>query len=130
MDSTRPKNVFMTGASGFLGRNLLKRLLEEYPNDRFFLLVRSHATAAFLRNHLSGLEVRDRVVYVGGDVTQPDLGMAASDLGTLMQEVQEIWHLAASTSFDDKQAADIRRTNLEGTRNLLDAITAPLSLSL
>ena len=123
MDLTSPKNVFMTGASGFLGRNLLKRLLEDYPNDRFFLLVRSNATEDFLRKQLSGVIDPNRIVYVRGDVRQSHLGMNESDLRALLRQVQDIWHLAASTNFDEGRDAEIRETNLGGTRNVIEAIT-------
>jgi thioester reductase-like protein len=65
----------MTGASGFLGRNLLRRLLEDYPNDRFFLLVRSSATEDFLRKQFSGVIDLNRIVYVRGGVRQSCLRM-------------------------------------------------------
>jgi thioester reductase-like protein len=59
-----------------------------------------------------------RVEVVVGDVTKPDLGLRAADRRRLAREVTEVVHAAAATKFD-LPLDESRRTNVEGTRNLL-----------
>src|SRR4051794_1560991 len=75
--------VFLTGATGFLGMELLARYLER--SDRtVYALVRGRSDAeAAARLHATisrmlpdPVAYADRVVAVRGDVTRPGLGMA------------------------------------------------------
>jgi len=112
------KKVFFTGASGFLGRNLLEALAKHYPNDIFYVLTRSEATERFLMERFAYLDP-DRLKFVRGDITEQDLGIGKEDLDEITSENQEIWALAAATSFDDKKRDEIITTNVQGTRNTI-----------
>jgi nucleoside-diphosphate-sugar epimerase len=117
--------VFLTGATGFLGMEVLARLLEE--GDREVLaLVRAGddaAAEARLDDVLRKLwddpsPYRDRVTAVRGDVTAPGLGLGsrrdewASRTGAVM-------HCAASISFD-LPLGEARAINVDGTARVLD----------
>ncbi len=115
------KHVFMTGASGFLGRNLLNRLIEDYPRDRFSLLVRSAAAERFLRDRFSWVDP-DKLVYVRGDTCLPNLGMSPRRLAEVLRNSHDFYHLAASTSFDSRKASEVRLCNVDGTGNVIDAV--------
>jgi thioester reductase-like protein len=117
--------VFLTGATGFLGMEVLARLLE--AGDREVLaLVRAADNAAAekrLDDVLATLwddptPYRGRVKAVRGDVTQPGLG-----LGTRWAEVAEashaVLHCAASISFD-LPLREARAINVDGTARVLD----------
>jgi nucleoside-diphosphate-sugar epimerase len=60
-----------------------------------------------------------RLSFIHGDVTRPDLGLESGALLHLSRHVGEIWHLAASTSFDPEKRAEARAANVDGTQTLL-----------
>ena len=111
------KTVFMTGARGFLGRNLLEAAASKLPRASFVLLARSEKAAEDLRGRFGWLG-RDRLRVVQGDIVHPGLGLSHGDTAAL-SSVNEVWHLAASTSFDDRERAAIREGNVVGTQNVL-----------
>ena len=67
---------FVTGATGFIGRHLLERLLQR--KGTIHCLVRKESLAKFkaLREELGAGE--DRLVAVVGDLAKPKLGVAAA----------------------------------------------------
>jgi thioester reductase-like protein len=117
--------VLLTGATGFLGMELLVRYLER-TDRRVHLLVRGaddRETAARVRHTLRCLfgaahPYAERVVAVRGDLTRPGLGLG-SRRDALAEEVSEIVHGAASVSFE-RRLEDSRAINVEGTRRVLE----------
>ena len=116
---TRP--VLLTGATGFLGMEVLARLLEQ--GDREVLaLVRARDQAEADRR-IDGVlgrlwhdprPLRRRVRAVLGDVTQPGLGLARP-----LGRVGAVLHCAASISFS-LDLAGARAINVAGTRRVLE----------
>jgi thioester reductase-like protein len=122
-----PKGILLTGATGFVGGELLARYLER--SDRpVYALVRGEDQAAAdrrLRDTLDGL-VEDpdaiagkRLFAVPGDIRRPGLGLRHRDRESLATRVNEIVHAAASVSFE-LPLEDSRRINVEGTRQMLE----------
>jgi thioester reductase-like protein len=105
--------VLLTGATGFVGKEILDRFLDR--GRRVFALVRATDDAAAARR----LARHARLTPVAGDIEQPGLGLAASRAAALAEEVTTVVHCAASVSFD-LSLADSRRVNVDGTRNVLD----------
>jgi nucleoside-diphosphate-sugar epimerase len=116
------QKVFITGATGFLGLRLLAELLRQ-TDCRFILLVRSPCAQAIVGKHFGPSDL-SRLRFVRGDVTLPGLGLDADTRATLAATVSEVWHLAASTSFEESKRADTFRTNVEGTRHLLEVVAS------
>jgi long-chain acyl-CoA synthetase len=118
--------VFLTGATGFLGMELLARYLER-SDRRVYALVRAESDAeatARLQATISRMlpdpaGYADRVVAVRGDVTRPGLGMAPRQRAEVAEAVTEIVHSAASVSFSLPLDAS-RAINVEGTRRVLE----------
>ena len=117
--------VFLTGATGFLGMEVLARLLEEGERNVLALIRASDDAAAERRldDVLATLwddpaPYRDRVSAVRGELTQPELG-----LGDRADEVAErthaVLHCAASISFD-LPLPEARAINVDGTSRVLD----------
>jgi nucleoside-diphosphate-sugar epimerase len=111
------QRILITGARGFLGRNLLEATARELPQASFVLLARSPKAAEELRTKF-GCMGHDRLRIIKGDIVQPGLGLDPRDLAA-MGSVNEVWHLAASTSFDDREQEAIYQGNVVGTRNTL-----------
>jgi thioester reductase-like protein len=124
VDSTTDA-VFLTGATGFVGMELLARYLER-TGRRVYALVRGaddREVQDRMRRTLldlfgPGHPYRGRVVPVRGDVTRAGLGVVGG-LDWLAGQVSEIVHGAASVSFElDAQTA--RAINVDGTRRVLE----------
>jgi dihydroflavonol-4-reductase len=103
------KVAFVTGATGFVGLNLVERLLEQ--DWRVFALHRADSNLKYLG--------RMRAERVVGDVTDAD-----SLLRTLPQAVDAVFHVAGDTGLWSRNNAQQDRVNIEGTRN---AVTAALA---
>ena len=113
--------VFFTGFPGFLGVELLPRVLARRAGDEATCLVqpkfaelarRRAADLAAARPELAG-----RIRLVEGDVTRPGLGLA--DPAAAASDVAEVFHLAAI--YDLSVARDVgMKVNVEGTKNVLD----------
>jgi len=110
--------ILLTGATGFLGMEVLVRLLER--TDREVLcLVRAPEHAAAERRLTGVLETlyRDPSPYAGR--VRALAGDLAGDIAPPPGELELVCHCAASISFD--LALDEARTiNVEGTRAMLD----------
>jgi thioester reductase-like protein len=115
--------ILLTGATGFVGMELLARYLE-HTDRRVFALIRAgddREARARLRATLDRLGVADhdgRVAAVRGDVERPRLGLDARTWRALAAETAEIVHAAASVSFT-LGLAESRAINVTGTRRML-----------
>jgi thioester reductase-like protein len=117
--------VFMTGATGFLGMEVLARLLEAGDREVVALVRAADDEAAEAR--LDGVletlwtdpsPYRDRVRAVAGDLTSPGLGIDIVERTSLAEEVGAVLHCAASISFD-LPLEEARQINVEGTREMI-----------
>jgi len=104
--------LFLTGATGFVGGGLLRRLLAARPDRRVIALARHPAQSATLT-------ADPRVEAIVGDLTRADLGMDRSSRERLERSVTEVVHCAAVTRFGLPIEA-ARAVNTEGTRRVLD----------
>ena len=106
---------FITGASGFIGKRLVKKLLEREDSKIFFLVRESEKDALAGLYEFWGCD-DSRAIPVVGDLTQPLLGVAAVDRKKLGKKTTHFFHLAAI--YDLSADAEIQlRVNVEGTRN-------------
>lgn len=113
--------IFMTGFPGFLGVELLPRVLSRNPDMMAICLVQPKFISAARRRakELATAEPKliDSIRLVEGDITRPDLGLGAA--GDLKEEIREIYHLAAV--YDLAVERDLAmRVNLDGTVNVLN----------
>ena len=108
-------SILLTGATGFVGSEVLARLLERGEED-VVALVRGRQPSSRLRAAMDVAGIpndvrRTRVAAIAGDVTEPFPSVAG---------VRTVVHCAASVSFG-LDLDEARRINVEGTRNALAA---------
>jgi thioester reductase-like protein len=106
--------VVLTGATGFVGSELLARFLDR--GDRHvYALVRAEddeAAAARLPRH-------ERLTAVAADIERPGLGLDERTADAVADEATTVVHCAASVSFDYDLDRS-RRVNVDGSRHVLE----------
>jgi len=120
-----PRTTLLTGGTGFLGTLMAKRLLTE--GGRTYVLVRAQgAEEAAARLHNAWWEWPELTAAIGrelvplaGDVRQASLGLSHEDLGLIRREVEVIINAAADLRIE-ASLEELRETNVQGTRHLLD----------
>lgn len=99
------KRALVTGATGFLGANLVRKLLDR--GYRVRVVVRPQRD----RRLLAGLDVE----YARGDVLDRDA------LAGAMRACDVVFHAAAYVALHVTDRPEMRRVNVEGTANVLAA---------
>ncbi|XP_061523172.1 fatty acyl-CoA reductase 1 [Phycodurus eques] len=126
------KNVLITGATGFMGKVLVEKLLRCCPEVRaLFLLVRPKAGQSMKQrvDDMMKCKVFDRVreddpgfhrkiIPVSSELTQPGLAISPEDADKLAACVNIVFHCAATIRFDEslKHAVQL---NVIATQELL-----------
>ena len=117
---------FVTGASGFIGKRLVKKLLERRGAVVYFLMREKGSTRKIKALHAFWGADESQAIPVIGDLTSPQLGVSKADMKTLKGKIQHFFHLAAV--YDLKAGADEQvAANIDGTHNavaLANAIDA------
>ena len=122
--------VLLTGASGFLGTQIARRLLA-CTNYTVYALLRAEDSAT-ASHRLSRIwwdwpelaeAIGNRVQVLAGDVAQPRLGLDDESYAGLVRRVTHIIHTAADLRVN-APIAELRRTNLQGTEHVLELALA------
>lgn len=95
--------VFVTGASGLVGSHLIKALVRQGKTVR-----------ALYRSSVPQFDNADNVEWVQGDI------LDMPSLEEAMIGVKQVYHCAAIVSFNPKQKELLRKTNVEGTANVVN----------
>jgi len=113
---------FVTGATGFIGRHLVQRLLER--DGDIHVLVREGSRERLERLVEGwGPRAAQRVKRVSGDLAEPRLGLSDELAEALCGEVEHFFHLAAIYDMTAGDASN-ERLNVGGTRNAVDLANA------
>ena len=126
------KTIFVTGASGFMGKVLIEKLLRDCNElSKIYILVRTkkgvnpEQRREEYVNHMVFNRVRDespqqmdKIVVIKGDVSIERLGISEEDENELIANVNLIFHCAANVRFD-LSIKDALNFNTNGTHRLL-----------
>jgi amino acid adenylation domain-containing protein/thioester reductase-like protein len=126
VESTQePQNIFLTGATGFLGAFLLDELLRKTQANIYCLVrcpILEVGKEKLQRNlkHYSLLQYAhsDRIIPVLGDLSQPLLGLSPQQFNELASQMDVIYHNGAFVNLIYPYAP-LRNANVLGTQEIL-----------
>jgi thioester reductase-like protein len=111
-------NLFLTGATGFLGGKLIKNLLQDKQNE-VYILVRNVEKAENLRDSFSPAD-QQRIHIFQGDITYPKARLSLEDIEWLTNKIDAVYHLAALVKFDLDLRDELFAANYDGTKHILE----------
>ena len=127
MSTAASAKLLLTGATGFVGMEVLARYLER-TDRQVVALVRAESDAGAadrIDDVLRGLFGRrakrygGRVEALAADLTAPDLGLSRASIDALAEETTDVIHAAASVSFA-LPLPESRAINVAGTERMLE----------
>lgn len=132
-DFYKDRSVFITGATGFMGKVLVEKLLRCCPNLKtVYLLLRSKEgqnpkqrldellnAKIFDKIKKEQPNVLTKLVPIHGDLTASELGIGQSDITLLINTVSVVFHSAATVKFDEPLRLSVE-LNVLGTRRLVN----------
>src|SRR6267378_8374709 len=134
----KDRRIFLIGATGFLGKVTLSMLLHRFPNiRRVYVTVRARSQEESetrfwnnvitappfdpLRERYGGALdgfIRDKVVVVGGDIAEENLGFSDEAAQRIADDLDIIINSAGNVTFNPTLESGLR-TNVVGTQNVI-----------
>ncbi|KAI8512892.1 cyclin-dependent kinase inhibitor far1 [Branchiostoma belcheri] len=124
----RGKTVLVTGATGFMGKVLVEKLLRSCPDlEGLYLMVRPKAGQTpteringILFDQLRQLQpdFQSKLRPITSDLLEPDLGLSQSDEELLVSKVNIVFHSAAMVKFQEHLKYSLQM-NVLATQRLL-----------
>ncbi|XP_023160221.1 fatty acyl-CoA reductase wat-like [Drosophila hydei] len=125
-------NILITGGTGFLGKILINKLLTSCPNlTTIYLLVRSKnnksvdtrvdemfADPMFEILKTLSTKYTFYVKGIAGDCLKPGLGLNVNDRNLLIDNVDIVFHMAATVRFDEKLKTALK-INVHGAYDIM-----------
>ena len=117
--------ILITGATGFIGRHVARRL---YQTGCYVIaLARDQGGITARRRVEKALQIsdsNDRLEVIHSDLGQPGAGLCKSDVAQLRRTVQTVIHCAGDTSFFPQSMSASRALSIDGPLALLAALGA------
>lgn len=116
------RNVLVTGATGFLGIHIVKKLVDNGVNVT--VLVRGDKAEVRMNekyNYYFGTDISSRINVLSGELTTKNLGMKKEKFNELAFSIDAVIHSAADVRHFGERS-HFEKINVEGTRNVLDLV--------
>ncbi|XP_020290772.1 putative fatty acyl-CoA reductase CG5065 isoform X2 [Pseudomyrmex gracilis] len=122
----KDKIIFITGASGFMGKVLMEKLLYSCSDlSKIYILMRDKKGRSwenrfkdmfniplFRRLHEQKPQIFKKVIPLNGDILSDNLGLTTVQRECLIQEVNVVFHLAASLRMEAKMKDSIKMNTM------------------
>src|SRR5918993_1508331 len=132
------RNVFIIGATGFVGKGALSMLLDRFPGvGRVYVTVRARgkeeSETRFWNNVITAPPfdpvrerygaafedfIRDKVRLVNGDISEENLGFTEEEAEAVAKDVDVLINSAGNVTFNPPLESALR-TNVVGTQNVI-----------
>ena len=126
------KSVFITGATGFMGKVLVEKLLRSCNEVKCIYVLLRPKKGLDVKSRLIKLfqvkifekiienepEQLCKVVAIEGDINLPGLGISDEDMKRLVKDVSIVFHSAATIRFDEPLRTAVN-LNVLGTRRVV-----------
>jgi len=117
--------IFITGSTGFIGTNIVKKIISDTDNDVVCLVRDKNKDMAVCRlkkvwwdfPELADL-IGSRIEAIDGDIAEDNLGLDLDEYKCLLKKVTHIIHAAADIRLDIP-LKELKKNNVYGTSNLL-----------
>jgi NAD(P)-dependent dehydrogenase (short-subunit alcohol dehydrogenase family) len=109
-------NIFLTGGTGFIGKNLIKELAAR--KGKIYVLVRESSKYKIDEIAQKYELSKSRLIPIIGDINEPLLGVSQEDITKLEGKVEEFIHAAAIYDIE-APAAEQYQSNVEGTQQAI-----------
>ncbi|MFN6529236.1 thioester reductase domain-containing protein [Nostoc sp. ChiSLP03a] len=120
-----PKNIFLTGGTGFLGAFIIRELLQETNADIYCLVRAANAEEgkSKLQKNLQQYaiwqeEFKSRIIPIVGDLSLPLLGVGSEQFQILATNIDTIYHSGALLNYVFPYSA-LKAANVLGTQEVL-----------
>jgi long-chain acyl-CoA synthetase len=124
------EKILITGATGFLGQQIIGVLLEKLPEARLVVLLREKKGQSITErlhtivDQVCAPENREDALrrfdlFPSDDISEKNCGLSPDDFKTTVAGLTRIIHSAATVRFDHPLEY-ARQINVNGTRNVLD----------
>ncbi|MEH6705254.1 NAD-dependent epimerase/dehydratase family protein [Galbibacter orientalis] len=111
--------ILVTGGTGLIGAHLLLKL--SHSEEKIRAIYRNEAKLSFVKDFFSseGKAIQyDKIEWIPADITDiPALEIA-------FENVTHVYHCAGLISFDPSEYRQLRKTNIEGTANIVNLCIA------
>lgn len=128
------KTLFVTGVTGFCGKVFFEKIARVlFPIKRVYVLIRSKEgqtcqdrldellKSKIFSFHQYSANQFSKFVAINGDTSEPDMGLNESDKMTLINEVDLVFHCAASVKFDAPFPYNFKQNTL-GSKYMVDLV--------
>ncbi|KHE68559.1 SDR family NAD(P)-dependent oxidoreductase, partial [Halobacillus sp. BBL2006] len=109
--------LLLTGATGFVGKQLTLRLLGE--GHEVYALARNERKADQLLASVP-TKLQSNLTIINGDISKKQAGVSEEQMLELKDSIDTVYHIAAFLSFDEEDRELTFEINLNGTRNMLE----------
>ncbi len=91
----RKKIIFFTGFPGFIGTNIIRKLISNSPEIKIYALVHNSVKGKASKIIEEDANLKDKITILIGDITHVNFGLNTETISRLKEEITDIFHLAA-----------------------------------
>ncbi|MEQ1161273.1 amino acid adenylation domain-containing protein [Acinetobacter calcoaceticus] len=125
-----PESILLTGATGFVGRFLLRQLLDDNEKTKIYCLIRAETPSKanerlkeiMLRYKLWRNEDENRLVAISGDISKPKFGLSNNEYIKITETIDSIFHCGTNVNHLENYKA-AKAVNVDSMNDLFHLAT-------